>query len=179
MSMSLDGFIEGPDRQIDWHMVDDEVHGHFNDELRRMGGFINGRRTYEKMVRAWPTADTDPASTGPMVEYAGIWKSMPKIVFSRTLQEAGWNTSIVRDVSVDEITAIKARVDGDLALCGADLAASFIRLGLIDEYRIYVHPILIGKGKPLLQAPEGRLQLELQETRTFSNRVVLLRYYRG
>jgi dihydrofolate reductase len=82
MSVSLDGFIEGPDRQIDWHMVDDELHSHFNEQLRAMGAFLNGRVTYELMAGFWPTADSDPSSTGPMVDFAGIWRDMPKIVFS-------------------------------------------------------------------------------------------------
>jgi len=97
MSVSLDGFIEGPDRQIDWHMVDDELHSHFNEQLRAMGAFLNGRVTYELMAGFWPTADTDPSSTGPMVEFARIWRDMPKIVFSRTLERADWNTTVVRD----------------------------------------------------------------------------------
>lgn len=179
MSVSVDGFIEGPDRQIDWHMVDDELHRHFNERLRAMGAFLNGRVTYELMAGFWPTADSDPAGTGPMVEFAGIWRDMPKIVFSRTLERADWNTTIMRDVDVDEITALKAQPGGDLALGGSDLAAAFRRHDLIDEYRIYVHPVLIGRGKPLFQASDARTDLELAETRAFGNGVVLLRYERA
>src|SRR5438445_173857 len=93
MSVSLDGFIEGPNREIDWHMVDDELHRHVNDELRAMGAFLSGRVTHELMAGFWPTADSDPSSTEPMVEFAGIWREKPKIVFSRTLQRADWNLS--------------------------------------------------------------------------------------
>jgi dihydrofolate reductase len=141
MSVSVDGFIEGPDRQIDWHMVDDELHSHFNEQLKAMGAFLNGRVTHELMAEFWPTADSDSSSTGPMVEFAGIWRDMPKIVFSRTLDQADWNTTIVRDVVVEEIMALKAQPGGDLALGGADLAAAFMQHDLIDEYRLYVHPI--------------------------------------
>jgi dihydrofolate reductase len=176
MSVSLDGFFEGPDRQIDWHMVDDELHRHFNEQLRTMSAFLSGRVTYELMADFWPTADSDPASTAPMIEFAGIWRDMPKIVFSRTMQRADWNTTIVRDVVVDEIQALKARPGGDMALGGADLAATFIRHDLIDEYRLYIHPILIGQGKRLFQASEARIGLRLLGTRTFGNGVVLLRY---
>ena len=88
MSVSLDGLIEGPDRELDWHMVDDELHAHFNEQLSAMGAFLSGRVTYELMAALWPTADTDPSSTGPMVEFARIWRDMPKIVFSRTLEQA-------------------------------------------------------------------------------------------
>jgi dihydrofolate reductase len=178
MSVSLDGFIEGPDRELDWHMVDDELHSHFNEQLRAMGAFLNGRVTYELMAGFWPTADADPSSTGPMAEFAGIWRDMPKIVFSRTLERADWNTTIVRDVVVEEIMALTAQPGGDLALGGADLAAAFMQHDLIDEYRLYIHPILIGRGKPLFQASDTRTKLRLAETRTFGNGVVLLRYQR-
>ena len=176
-SVSLDGFIEGPNRELDWHRISDELHSHFNDELRPMGGFLYGRTMYELMAEFWPTADADPESTLPMVEYAGIWRDMPKIVYSRTLSEVDWNSTIVRGVVADEINELKARPGGDLALGGPDLAASFERLGLIDEYRIYVHPVVIGSGKPLF-APGTKADLELIETRTFDNGVVLLRYQR-
>jgi len=87
MSVSLDGYIEGPDRELDWQLVDDELHTHFNEQLSQMGAFLDGRVTHELMAGFWPTADTDPSSTGPMVEFARIWRDMPKIVFSRTLQQ--------------------------------------------------------------------------------------------
>jgi dihydrofolate reductase len=178
MSVSLDGYIEGPDRQIDWHMVDDELHSHFNEQLRAMGAFLSGRVAYELMAGFWPTADADPSSTPPVVEFAGIWRDMPKIVFSRTLERADWNTTIMRDVVVEEIMALKAQPGGDLALGGSDIAAAFMQHDLIDEYRIYVHPILIGRGKPLFQASEATVKLRLAETRAFGNGVVLLRYER-
>src|SRR5919202_5630725 len=116
MSVSVDGFIEGPNRELDWHMVDDELHSHFNDVLCGMGAFLNGRVTYEMMADFWPTADQDPASTGPMVEFARIWRDMPKIVYSRTLREADWNTTVVREVVPEEIQDLKAQPGGDLAL---------------------------------------------------------------
>src|SRR5881396_1503736 len=178
MSVSVDGFIEGPDRDIDWHMVDDELHGHFNEQLSAMSAFLSGRVTYELMAGFWPTADTDPASTDPMVEFAGIWRDMPKIVYSRTLERADWNTTIVRDVVPEEVHRLKGQPGGDLALGGADLAAEFLRHDLIDEFRLYVHPILIGRGKPLFPASDATMNLRLAETRTFGNGVVLLRYQR-
>jgi dihydrofolate reductase len=176
MSVSLDGFIEGPDRELDWHMVDDELHGHFNEHLSAMGAFLSGRVTYELMAGFWPTADTDPSSTAPMVEFARIWRDMPKIVFSRTLERADWNTTVVGDVVAEQIMELKAQPGGDLALGGADIAASFMRQELIDEYRLYVHPVVIGRGKPLFRAPDTKFNLQLAETRTFGNGVVLLDY---
>jgi len=176
--VSVDGFIEGPNREIDWHLVDDELHRHVNEELGAMGAFLSGRITYELMAGVWPTADSDPASTEPMKDFARIWLEKPKIVYSRTLQQAGWNTTIVRDVVPAEVVALKAEPGGDLVLSGAGIAAAFMRHGLIDEYRIYVHPVVIGRGKPLFPPADTRIELELAETRTFGNGVVLLRYQR-
>ena len=176
MSISLDGFFEGPHHELDWHLVDDELHQHFNDELRVMGGFLEGRRTYELMADFWPTADSDPTSTRPMVEFAGIWRDMPKIVYSRTLERADWNATIVRELVPEEVRALKAQQGGDLVLGGAELAAAFMRHGLLDQLRIYVHPVLIGRGRPLFPPSDVRAGLRLEQTRTFGNGVVLLRY---
>jgi dihydrofolate reductase len=178
MSVSLDGFIEGPDRELDWHLIDDELHTHFNRELGAMGAFLGGRVTYELMAGFWPTADADPASPAPMVEFASIWRDMPKIVYSRTLEQAGWNTTVVRDVVAEEVMELKAQPGGDLVLGGADIAATFMRHDLIDEYRLYVHPVVIGRGKPLFPASNTKINLRLAETRTFGSGVVLLRYRR-
>jgi dihydrofolate reductase len=178
MQLSVDGFIEGPDREIDWHRVDDELHSHLNEQLRGMGAFLHGRVTYELMAGVWPTAEADPASTGPMIEFARIWLGMPKVVFSRTLERADWNTTIMRDVVVEEIMALKARPGGDMTVGCADLAATFMWHDLIDEYRLYVHPVRIGQGKPLFPRSDTRTALRLAETRAFGNGVVLLRYQR-
>lgn len=179
MSVSLDGFFEGPGREIDWHLVDEELHSHFNEQLAAMGAFLDGRVTYELMAGFWPTADTDPKASQPVVEFAGIWRDMPKIVFSRTLERADWNTTIARDVIVEDIMALKAQPGGDLVLGGADLAATFRRLDLIDEYRIYIHPVLIGAGRPLFRESDTRTALRLVQTRAFGNGVVLLGYQRA
>ena len=178
MSVSLDGFIEGPNHELDWHLVDDELHTHFNEQLAGMGAFLDGRVTYELMAGFWPTADTNPSSTEPMVEFARIWRNMPKIVFSKTLERADWNTVIVREVVADEIMRLKAQPGGDMVLGGAGIAAAFMADDLIDEYRIYIHPVVIGRGKPLFPTSDARINLRLAETHTFGNGVVLLRYQR-
>ncbi len=113
-----------------------------------------------------------------MVEFAGIWREMPKVVYSRTLEHADWNASVVGDVEVQEVQELKRRFRGDLVVGGAILAGSFMRHDLIDEYRIYVHPIVLGKGRRLFDPPEGTTRLRLAEARTFGNGVVLLRYRR-
>ena len=179
MSVSLDGFMEGPDGDLGWHLVDDELHRHFNEQSKAMGAFLNGRVMYELMAQFWPTADSDPTATEPVVEFAGIWRHMPKIVYSRTLQRAAWNATIVRDVEVDEVMALKAEPGGDLGLGGADLVRAFRRYDLIDEYRIYVHPVLVGRGRRLFKSDDDDItHLRMVETRTFGNGVVLLRYER-
>lgn len=179
MSVSLDGFIEGPDRDLGWHQVDEELHTHFNARLAAMGAFIDGRVTWELMAGYWPMADADPDSGPAEIEFSRIWRDMPKIVYSRTLSEAGWNTTIKREVVPEEIRELKAQPGGDLALGGADLAAAFERHGLIDEYSLYVMPIALGRGKPLFAPENGRVDLRLVETRPFPNGVVLLRYRRA
>ncbi|MET9960439.1 dihydrofolate reductase family protein [Streptomyces sp. NPDC006326] len=180
MSTSLDGFIEGPGRDIGWHLVDEELHRHFNEELRAMGGMLNGRVIYELMAAFWPTADQDPEVPEWMAEFAGIWRDLPKYVYSRTLDQAdlGWNSVLVRDVVPSEVAALKAAPGGDLTLGGADLAASFLRHDLVDAYRIYVHPVRIGRGTPLFPPFAGPAPLRLAGTRSFGNGVVRLSYER-
>ncbi|MFD0022332.1 dihydrofolate reductase family protein [Streptomyces sp. NPDC058382] len=179
MSMSLDGYVEGPDREIDWHMVDDELHRYFNERIAAMGAILSGRVTHELMAGFWPTADQDPANAGPMAEFAAIWRDMPKYVYSRTWERADWNTTVVHDVVADEVMALKEQPGGDLGLGGAGLAESFMALDLVDEYRVYVHPVLIGRGKPLFPSADTRTSLALAGTRTFGNGVVELRYERA
>ncbi|MFF4209989.1 dihydrofolate reductase family protein [Streptomyces sp. NPDC001796] len=178
MSVSLDGYMEAPNREIDWHVVDDELHQHFNDVLKEMGAFLEGRVTYELMAGYWPNADRDPDASAPIVEFARIWRNMPKVVFSRTLQHADRHTTIVRDVVVDDILALKAQDGGDLALGGAELAAEFLRHDLVDEFRVYVHPVLLGRGRRLFPEGDALTSLRLIDSRRFGNGVVLLHYER-
>lgn len=178
MSVSLDGFMEGPNHELDWSLIDDELHGHFNDELGAMSAFLGGRVTHELMAEFWPTADEDPSSPPTIVEFARIWREMPKVVYSKTLDHADWNSEIVREVDADAVNVLKAQPGGNMVLGGANLAATFMRLGLVDEYRVYVHPVLIGRGRPMFQAADRQIDLQLTETRTFGSGVVLLRYER-
>src|SRR5215831_8383325 len=106
MSVSLDGYMEGPDHDLGWQTVDEELHQHFNDELRTAGAFLEGRVTYELMEAFWPTADADPDSPPAIAEFAGIWRDKRKYVFSHTLERAEWNTTVVRDVVPAENRAL-------------------------------------------------------------------------
>lgn len=179
MSVSLDGYIEGENRDISWHRVDDEFHQHMNDTIRGMGALLHGRVVYELMADFWPTADADPDATATTVEFAGIWRDMPKFVYSRTLKDAEWNSTVVRDVVPEEVRALKEQPGGDMGLGGAGIAAAFLRQGLVDEFRIYVHPVLVGRGKRLFPEADDLTSLRLVESRTFGNGVVLLRYERA
>lgn len=176
MGISLDGFIEGPNREIDWHRVDEELHDHMNEQLAPAAAFLSGRVTWELMAAYWPAAGADPSSPRLIRDFARIWLEKPKYVFSRTLRQAGWNTTVVGDVVPADIRALAARSPGDLIVGGADLDAEFLRQDLFDAFRIYVHPVLIGRGKPLFQPADRHLPLQLLETRRFGNGVVMLDY---
>lgn len=174
MSVSLDGFIEGPDHDISWARVSEEYHHHVNGVIAEFGAEITGRRVYELMEAYWPTADEDPAASESVREYAAIYRAQHRIVYSRTLESAP-GAELHREVDAAEIRARAAASDRDFGLGGADLAGEFLRQGLVDELRIYVHPVVIGRGTPLLPA-DVPLDLRLIESRTFGNGVVLLRY---
>lgn len=176
MSVSLDGYFAGPNGELDWHDISVELHEYFNDNLSKAGAFLDGRVTWQLMADFWPTADEDPDAAEPTKVFAQIWREMPKVVYSRTLQSAGWNTEIVRDVVPAEIAAMKAEPGGDLYVGGAEVANEFRRHGLIDEYWLYVMPIVLGDGKLLFHPSDKPEGLRLIETKTFDNGVVLLRY---
>jgi dihydrofolate reductase len=176
MGISLDGYIEGPDHDISWHSVDEELHRHMNEVIGRFGAMLSGRRIHELMAGYWPTADAAPDASPTVVEFARIWRDMPKVVYSRTLERADWNATVVREIVPEEVKALKERFDGDLGLGGTEVTAEFLRLGLVDEYRIYVHPALVGRGTRLFPEADIAASLRLVESHTFGNGVVLLRY---
>ena len=171
--VSADGYIVGPDGKFDWSVPDDELHRFHNEQTRALAGHLLGRRLYETMVY-WETADKDPSEIAR--EFGLIWQALPKVVFSRTLDSVeGANTTLARDDLRAESTSLKEAVHGDVAVGGAELAAEAARLDLIDEYRLFVHPVAVGGGIPFFPR-DHRVDMELVETRTFSSRVVYLRY---
>ncbi|ONM46521.1 dihydrofolate reductase family protein [Nocardia donostiensis] len=177
MQISLDGFAEGPDDEIHWPVVDEELCESFLDELRQADLFLYGRKTYEIMESFWPTADADPAISQFYIDFARCWKRTPKLVFSRTLRSAGWNTRIVADDLVAEVTALKAGTDGTMVLFGgAETASVFLEHDLIDEYRLFVHPMLLGSGVPLFRSPVDMTGLHLLDVMTFDSAVVQMHY---
>jgi dihydrofolate reductase len=176
MSVSLDGFVETPSRSLDWVRVDEELHTFFNDEARAMSAFVYGRRLYELMTEYWPTAETDPSATPAMIDFARIWRDKPKIVLSTTLERVEWNSRLVRDDAAGEIARLKAQPGFDMDVGGPTTAATLLPLGLIDEVRLFIQPVILGAGRPFFPPLEDRIGLNLLETRTFGSGVVLLRY---
>ncbi|MGW1178963.1 dihydrofolate reductase family protein [Kitasatospora sp. NPDC002543] len=179
VSVSVDGYFEGPDHDLGWNLVDDEVHAHFNRVLARMGGFVSGRVTHELMASFWPTADQAPDADATTTEFAGIWRDMPKTVFSRTLDHADWNTTVVREVTPESVAALTAGPGGDLALSGANLVESFLAGDFVDEFRFYVHPVVLGRGTLFFRPADHPVPLVLKDTHRFTNGVTLLHYERG
>jgi dihydrofolate reductase len=178
MTVSLDGFIAGPGDDISWSAPDEELHRFHNDQVRELGVHLLGRRLYETMLY-WETADQDPALADYALEFAQLWKPLPKIVFSSTLERVEGNATLAtRDVA-DEVARLKEEPGGDLAVGGAGLAAELIERDLIDDYRLFVAPVILGAGTPYFPAREQRIGLELLETRTFlGGRLVYLHYAR-
>jgi dihydrofolate reductase len=176
MGVSLDGFIEALGGDLSWSYPDEELHRHFNERESEIGLYLYGRRLYENMAAFWPTADEDPSASQFEVEYARIWKSKPKIVFSTTLERVAWNSRLVRGDIGEEVRKLKAQPGKDMHVGGAGLAASFMQLGLIDEYCLYIHPVVLGAGKPMFGQLREKINLRLIDAHTFGSGVVLLRY---
>ena len=176
MMVSLDGFVARPNGDIDWINVDEELHTFANKQADEMGTFLYGRRLYELMAGYWPTADLNPSTPAVEVEFARIWKQKPKIVFSKTLHRIDWNSRLVRDNVADEVARLKAQPGNDMDVGGPTLAATFMQLGLIDEYRLLVQPVILGRGIPFFPPLDTTINLRLVETRTFGSGVVYLRY---
>jgi dihydrofolate reductase len=177
MGVPLDGYIVGPDGEFGWTAPDEEVFRFVTDEIREVGVHLLGRRLYETMLY-WETADQDPSLDDSMLEWAAIWKALPKVVFSSTLTSVLGNARLASGGLAQEIERWRAEPgEGDIAIGGAALAAEAAALGLIDEYRARVYPVLLGGGIPFFDQRERRVDLELVETRIFSSSVVYLRYH--
>lgn len=176
MMVTIDGFIEGPNHQLDWPIIDDELHEYVNEQQRSKDTYVLGRRLYEMMEAFWPTADQDPSAPPYIVEFARIWRDTPKVVFSKTLDQVGPNARLVRDDVVDEVARLKQQPGKDIDVGGASIAASLMRHDLIDEYHLFIHPVVLGGGTPMFPALSDQRLLRLIDMRTFRSGVVFLRY---
>ena len=174
MLTSLDGFFEGPDRDINWHHVDEEFNEFAIEQINTVDTLLFGRITYELMVGYWPTsaAKTDD----PIV--AGKMNSTPKIVFSKSLKAVDWeNTRLIINNFVDEMQKLKQQPGKDMIIFGSsDLAVTFMEHGLVDEFRVMVNPVVLGNGKSLFHGIQDKFELRLLKTRIFKSGNVLLYY---
>ena len=179
MNVSLDGFVETPERDLDWSSVDDELHAWFNDWEREADALVYGRRLYEVMADYWPTAESDPEATPVMLDFARIWNSKPKVVFSSTLTEVGPNCRLVRGDVGEEMARLRSEFDGILHIGGPTLAAEFIRRDLVDDYGLIVHPVFLGAGTPFFPPGVGPVRMRQTATRRFDSGVVYIGYARA
>jgi dihydrofolate reductase len=177
MTVSLDGYIAGPDGAIDWSVPDEELFRFHHQQVQEIGVHLCGRRLYETMAY-WETAEESPLAA-EYVEFAQTWKALPKVVFSTTLESVVGNTRLARDGVGEEVSRLKEQPGKDIAVGGASLACACMKLELIDEWRLFVSPVLLGGGTPYFPTLDKRINLELVETKTFGSRVVYLRYRRA
>jgi dihydrofolate reductase len=171
--MSLDGFFEGPNKKFDWFAPDEEFLDYAKDLLRTVDTILFGRTTYEHMAAYWPSAPRD--------EIANAMNNLPKVVASRTLKNVEWNNSrLIQGDVAEEISKLKQMPGKDIVIFGsATLASSLLELGLIDDYRVILSPILLGGGSPMFTNMKHRINLKLAGTTLLKSGVVVLYYQKN
>jgi dihydrofolate reductase len=176
IATTLDGFYAGPNDEFDWPNVDDEFYRFSISQMNDVDALLFGRRTYEMMASYWPT----PAARQDDPTVARMMNSMPKIVFSTTLERADWeNTRLLTGDLAAEVTGLKEQPGKDLIVFGSQvLTGNLIRLGLLDELRVIVNPVTLGQGKSMFRSMSGRVRLRLLQTRVFSGSGNVLLTYR-
>jgi dihydrofolate reductase len=176
MGVSLDGCIVGPDGTFDWTAPDDDLFAFVTEQIREVGVHLLGRRLYETM-RYWDTADEDPSLGELEREFTRLWVALPKVVFSRTLSAVEGSYRLATGSLSEEIERWRTEPgEGDIALGGATLAAEAAELGLVDEYGLRLHPVLVGGGTPFFPRAEQRADLDLVDSRAFAGGVTCRRY---
>ncbi|UOX89556.1 dihydrofolate reductase family protein [Amycolatopsis sp. FBCC-B4732] len=179
MNLSLDGYTTAPGGDLGWSEPSDELFEWWLEQEQAVDLFLYGRKLWETMGSHWPTADELPGATPAEIAFARNWRDTPKVLFtSAEMDEPGWNTRVVTGDPLAEITRLKAGDGGRMRVGGPKLAAAALRAGLVDEYEIVTHPVLVGGGTPFFTALDSRVPLNLVETRTFPGGVVLTRYER-
>jgi dihydrofolate reductase len=177
INMSLDGFA---DHTLFAATADDELHDFFSGLLDVTDIALFGRVTYQLMAEYWPRAHEDPGATRSTLDFADRYNAIPKVVFSRTLQKAEWNNARLSITNmVDEVASLKLRFRRNISLGGINISQQFMRLGLIDEYWLVVHPVVAGKGKPLFDGLNEKVNLRLVDTNVLKSGVVVLHYLDG
>jgi dihydrofolate reductase len=176
MNVSLDGYVAAPGDDISWGLPSDELFQWWSDRVGATGLALYGRGLWEAMSSHWPTADRQPGATPAQIEFARRWRDMPKVVFSSTVGTVDGDARLVTGDAVPEIARLKDEEGGPMDVGGATLAAAAMRAGLIDEYAVVIHPVLVGGGKPFFASLDTWVSLDLVETRTFPGGVLLTRY---
>ncbi len=175
--ITLDGYIEGPHRELDWVIADDELHDFYSRLLKNADMILYGRVTYELMLSYWPTATLNSSIPESMIRFADTLNPMPKMVFSTTLKNAGWNTRVVDSFIPEEIKKMKSQEGRDILLGGgASIAQAFMQHGLIDEYQLLVQPVAIGSGKPLFNGIHDMVKLNFKWSQPFLSGAIALCY---
>lgn len=177
MGVSVDGFIADREGEFGWTVPSEEQFRFHLEQVSELGAYLCGRRLYETML-VW---ETDPALRGSELgaAFADVWCALPKVVFSRTLDGVQGNARLAEKPLAEEVAAARNATDRDIAIGGAALAAPAVELGLVDELRMFRHPIVVGGGTPFLPPVTEDVPLDLIETRTFGSRVVFERYRRA
>jgi dihydrofolate reductase len=179
MITTLDGFIGGPNGELDWMIMDQEMDKELIGELlSTVDTVLVGRATYQGFEGYWPTVATNPASPPDLIEFARWLEDAPKVVFSKTLEKVEWkNSTLAKENIAEEVAKLKQQPGRDMVIFGgAGIVSAFVELGLIDEFRIKVHPVVLGSGKPLWKAVKDRLNLKLIKAKAYDSGVVALYY---
>ncbi|MDD7942107.1 dihydrofolate reductase family protein [Actinomycetospora lutea] len=175
-NVTLDGYVAAPGDDLGWSAPSDELFAWWLDQERAISLSLYGRKLWETMSAHWPTGDQQPGATPAQIEFARNWRDTPKVVFSSTVEEVDGNTRLVSGDAAAEIARLRAGDGGPMRVGGASLAGAAMRGGLVDEYAIVTHPVLVGGGTPVFGALDSWMNLDLVETRTFPGGVVLTRY---
>jgi dihydrofolate reductase len=176
MNVSVDGYTAAPGGDLGWSVPSDELFQWWSDRVGSTDLTLYGRKLWETMSSHWPTADQQPGATPAEIQYSRRWRDMPKVVFSSTIGAVDGNARLVTGDAVTEITRLKTEEGGPMDIGGATLAAAAMRAGLVDEYVIVTHPVLVGGGTPFFATLDNWVNLNLVETREFPDAVLLTRY---
>jgi dihydrofolate reductase len=176
--VSLDGYFAGPNGEIDWHIVDEEFNSYAIELLGTVDTIIFGRATYQLFENYWPAAEVNPSTSKSDRVIANRINDAIKIVFSPSLGKVAWkNSRLLKEIIPEEIVNLKQQPGKDMVIYGSgSIVSAFTRLGLIDEYRIFVNPVVLGAGKPLFTGLQDKLNLKLLGTKVFGTGTVLLDY---
>ena len=176
INTTLDGYFEGPNKELDWTIADAELHDFYSDLLQNADLLIYGRVTYQMMLDYWPTAPTNPHATPDEIRFANTLNPKPKIVYSTTLKQVGWNTQLRSTFDPQEILELKSQPGSDILVGGPALARVFLSHGLVDEYMPMIHPVAIGSGNAVFAGMASLPRLETLGSQCLTSGAVAMRY---